>query len=203
LGLAIVRHLVELHDGSVHADSEGLGNGSTFTVRLPLAAEASFSSLVPAHDEMENHDEQVDPESGSTSVQENAPRLCGLHILVVDDANDIRGFLTAVLEKCGACVTAVASASEGIRVLQEVHPHILLSDIGMPGEDGFSLLRQVRALTAEQGGQTPAIALTAFARIEDRAEVLRSGFQAHLPKPIDTTELVELIAALVGAQGET
>jgi len=194
LGLAIVRHLVELHHGTVEAHSAGLGHGATFTVSLPLLPEK-----VATPDECEAQP----PGEPAASAPENQTRLDGVHVLLVDDGEDIRRFLTVVLEKYGAQVTAVASAAEAFTALGEVRPHIILSDIGMPGEDGFSLIKRIRALPPDAGGQTPAIALTAFARAEDRAEVLRAGFEAHLAKPIDAMELMGMIGRLAGRGVDT
>ena len=117
---------------------------------------------------------------------------------MVDDQEDTRVFITLVLERCGARVMSVGSAAEALSALQELRPDVLLSDIGMPGEDGYSLIKRVRALPAEQGGQTPAAALTAFARVEDRVKALRAGFQIHLPKPVEPMELASVIATLAG-----
>ncbi|HEX8735004.1 MAG TPA: ATP-binding protein [Pyrinomonadaceae bacterium] len=195
LGLAIVRHLVEMHGGSVEAESGGEGQGATFTVRLPLVALRSIDVVPEA-------DERVHPTEGKDIPFECTPELEGLHILVVDDEEDGRALVTTVLEKCGAKVTAVDSAPAALRVLSETRTDILISDIGMPGEDGYSLIRKVRALPAEQGGQIPAAALTAYARVEDRMRVLRSGFQIHLPKPVEPAELVAVVASLSGRHTE-
>ena len=195
LGLAIVRHLAELHGGSVEVFSEGLGQGSTFTLKLPLA---------PAHTLDTNRAEPcVCPRSdgckeAKTSLVSDGSRLDGVHALVVDDQPDARMLLSVVLGGYGTRVTVVASAPEALAALQEQRPDVLLSDIGMPGEDGYSLIQRVRALSPEQGGQTPAIALTAFARAEDRIKALRAGFQNYLSKPVDTVELITLIESLLG-----
>ncbi|HEX8550945.1 MAG TPA: ATP-binding protein [Abditibacteriaceae bacterium] len=180
LGLAIVHHLVKLHGGTVTAQSEGLGKGATFTVQLPLIAPS-----VPA-----------EPMCTEPTNPKNTRSLEGLRLLVVDDQADARGYLSVVLEKWGARVRAVSSAAEAFVALQEEQPDLLLSDIGMPEEDGISLIKKVRALPDKKGNQTPAIALTAFVRPEDRDKVLRSGFQAHLAKPIDLRELEALIHSL-------
>ena len=196
LGLAIVRHLVELHGGSVEARSEGLGKGATFTVKLPLVAlrAPEVGAGEPS--------ERVHPKSGPQSAPGNFPDLENLHVLVVDDQEDTRVFLALLLQRCGARVTSVASAPEAFAALQELRPDVLVSDIGMPDEDGYSLIKRVRALPREAGGATPAAALTAFARVEDRVKVLRAGFQIHLPKPVEPLELVTTVASLAGRREE-
>jgi signal transduction histidine kinase/ActR/RegA family two-component response regulator len=178
LGLAIVRHLVELHGGTVRAESQGEGQGATFIVQLPLLEEV--------------RNEQVKSED-----LENSPlTLDGLRLLVVDDNADARDLYQSLLEEYGAEVTAVASAREGIAALERLQPDVLVSDIGMPNEDGYTLIRQVRALKSERGSQVPAVALTAYAREEDQQAALLAGFQKYLAKPVEPTELVEAIANL-------
>jgi len=184
LGLAIVRHLVELHGGSVQAGSPGLGQGAVFTVKLPLT---ESRPAVPG---------EPPAERATVSDPTGKSPFAGLHILLVDDQEDTRLMLRVVLEKRGAKVTTAHSVAEALAGVQRLRPDLLLSDIGMPGEDGFSLIKKVRALPEEAGGTTPAVALTAFVRGEDRERVLNSGFQAHLPKPIDTAELAAVIDGL-------
>ncbi len=184
LGLAIVRNLVELHGGHIFAQSPGPGKGSTFVVQLPRLQETS-----------DGIDEQC---LGSSSVEcdQSCLELAGLKILVVDDEFDTREFLITALEQYGAQVFAAASTAEAIAVIQESQPEILLSDIGMPGEDGYTLIRQIRSLPPEQGGQIPAAALTAYTRTEDRILAIAAGFQMHIPKPIDPRHLIEVVGQL-------
>jgi two-component system CheB/CheR fusion protein len=183
LGLSIVHDLVELHGGTVRAASPGEGQGATFTVHLPL--------LTIAEEERKNF-------TPSSVHPISPPLLDGLRILVVDDEAGILELLKTILEQSGAQVTAVASAKEAIAVLTaNLRKHdVLLSDIGMPDEDGYALIRQVRALGAELGGQIPAVALTAYVRVEEQSESLAAGFQRHIAKPVELAQLVSVIAEL-------
>ncbi|MBW4441860.1 MAG: PAS domain S-box protein [Plectolyngbya sp. WJT66-NPBG17] len=191
LGLAIVRHLVELHGGSVHAASVGQGKGATFVVTLPITIFRSESTDL----------ERVHPTVSDTAPLTDAPRLDGLKVLVVDDETDAQELLATLLRQRGAVVTTAASAREALTFITqstvEQRPDVLVSDIGMPGEDGYTLIRQVRALAPEQGGRISAIALTAYARTEDRIKALASGFQSHVPKPVEPTEFIAVVANLV------
>jgi PAS domain S-box-containing protein len=191
LGLAIVRHLVELHGGTVHAYSAGEGCGATFTVRLPLMI-VRDSERFPIEALERRH-----PTAGDEAPFECPPVLKGLRVLVVDDEVDVPQLLTAVLSLCGAEVIAVASVAEAMAAIQQMQPDIVVSDIGMPREDGYSLIRRLRATEAEHGGRVPAIALTAHARIEDRLRALSAGFDAHVAKPVEPAELVTVIASVV------
>jgi PAS domain S-box-containing protein len=186
LGLSIVKNLVEMHGGTVSVHSEGEGRGAAFTVRLPL--------LSPVR-----QDETPEPSPREAPLREAAacpPELSGLHVLVVDDEEDTREMLRALLEGCHARVTCASSAAQGLMLLQEHRPDALVSDIGMPGEDGYTFIRKVRALNREQGGRTPAVALTAYARMEDRTRALLAGFQSHCPKPVEPLELMAVLASL-------
>ena len=189
LGLSIVRQLVDLHGGSVSVQSEGQGKGATFTITLPFVAVISN----------QKEDESVHPTQSEEILSfEGLPSLQGLKVLVVDDEADTRELLGEVLKECGSEVIVARSAAEALAALEQHKPDILISDLGMPDEDGYSLIEKIRALPAERGGGIPAAALTAYARAEDRMRVLRSGFQFHLPKPVDSAELVTVVASLAG-----
>ncbi|NEQ21934.1 MAG: PAS domain S-box protein [Microcoleus sp. SIO2G3] len=188
LGLAIVRHLVELHGGTVRADSLGEGQGATFSVQLPLV-----SSLTEGSNPL-----PLDLPVEDSVPFDNLPDLTGLRVLVVDDEADARELLASILAQYGVEVTTVATAGEVLEALPRLKPSVLVSDIGMPGEDGYALIQKIRALDAEQGGQIPAVALTAYARTEDRIRALASGFQLHMPKPVNPEELVAVVANLAG-----
>jgi signal transduction histidine kinase len=194
LGLAIVRHLVEMHGGTVRAESDGVGQGSTFTLELPLIVGHSAST-----DANRQQPATVATPLATSAVQlAYPPNLTHLRILLVDDEPDARALLTTILEQCGASVRAVASATEALAALPGFKPDLLVSDIGMPDEDGYSLIRRVRALGPEQGGETPAIALTAYAGEEDRLRALLAGYQIHVTKPINPSELVMVVASIAG-----
>jgi CheY-like chemotaxis protein len=187
LGLAIVRHLVELHGGTAWAESAGRDQGAKFTVRLP-----AMTSSEDQPDEVLSQ-----PAIAVVEARDRQPSsLDGLRILVVDDEIDARTLLSAMMERCGAQVVAVSSAREGLESIESWRPDVLIADIGMPVEDGYGLIKKVRALPKERGGQTPALALTAYARTEDRVRALSEGYQVHLAKPVDRFELAAVVASL-------
>lgn len=186
LGLAIVRHIVELHGGTVVAESEGIGKGSTFRIRLPFAL---------GHSQKEER-----PGEGLSDIALLAAsgELSGLRILVVDDDADALELLATVLRRCGAAVVCAPSAGAAFDQVHSVRPDVIVSDVGMPGQDGHDLMRRVRALPENRGGQTPSVALTAFARTLDRSLALAAGFSTYLAKPVEPATLVRTVATLGG-----
>jgi signal transduction histidine kinase len=187
LGLAIARHLVELHGGTIDVHSDGDGRGARFTVALPIAAPRGRAASEPGA--------TAAPEPGPL-VRAAQPDLVGLEILVVDDEQDGRDVITEILERAHARVTVAASAAEAMDVLARIPIAVLVSDIGMPDEDGFTLMRRVRALPEHRGGRIPAVALTAYARAIDRQQAILAGYDIHLGKPVDPGELVDVVASL-------
>jgi signal transduction histidine kinase len=187
LGLSIVRHIVELHGGTIRAESEGEGRGATFTVTLPAAQPASLLAPLVARTESNTGAEKSCP-----------PALDGLSVLAVDDEPDALEFIKTVLENCGAQVRTANSAAAALNALEDGWPEVLLSDIGMPEMSGFELIRQVRVRGRERGKQVLAIALTAYTREEDRRQIIRAGYQTHLPKPVEPEDLIAAVASLAG-----
>lgn len=188
LGLAIVRHLVELHGGNVHAASEGANKGAIFTVIFPLIPLRSS--------ELTTEDERVHPTVTGNVVFDCPAEIEGLKILLVDDEPDARGLIEYVLQTCKAEVRSVSSVDEALEVIKGEKFDVLISDIGMPERDGYDLIKSLRQLPTEEGGRTPAVALTAYARVEDRMKVLTAGFHMHVPKPVEPAELLAVIASL-------
>jgi CheY-like chemotaxis protein len=180
LGLSIVKQIIEAHGGVVTAENNPQGRGAVFTVRLPIVA-------------VRHHRRVSDPTVDPVVKDENSLR--GLSVLVVDDDDESRHVVAAHLESCDATVLTAGSAAEAMALLQQHNVHVLLADIAMPGEDGYSLIRRLRALDAAIAS-VPAAALTAFAREEDRQEALDAGYQLHLSKPIDASSLIAAVATL-------
>ncbi|HEX5736198.1 MAG TPA: PAS domain S-box protein [Blastocatellia bacterium] len=185
LGLAIVRHLVELHGGTTDVESEGEGRGATFTIMLPLAG-------------IERAAGETAPEQEAKTTERRPAILEGLRLVIVDDQTDTLEMLKTSLAALGATVAGAATAREALKMVIETLPHVLVSDLGLPEEDGYELIRKVRELAPELGGLTPAIALTAYARAEDRRQALEAGFQIHMTKPVEHVELAVVIAGLAG-----
>ena len=179
LGLAISRQIVELHGGRIEARSEGEGKGATFVCSLPASSGGGAT-----------------PSPRRSPSDERPAQLRGLRVLVVDDEEDTRQLMRVLLEDCGCRVRIAASAAEALAAFEEEAPDVLLSDIGMPGQDGYALIQRVRALAPAKGGDVPAAALTAYARAEDRQRLLNAGFSVHLAKPIEPAELVAVVATL-------
>lgn len=187
LGLAIVKALVERHGGTVHGESGGPGTGATFTVRLPVLASLGV--------------EEAGPFRSAEAIGAEATRLDGIRVLLVEDDDDGRNVMTLILEIAGATVEAVASVRGALSAFDGFRPDVLISDVGMPDEDGYALIRHVRAREMNRGGKTPAIALTGYVRSEDRARLLAAGFQLHLLKPVDPSEIVAAVASLAPPSG--
>lgn len=178
LGLAIVRHIVELHGGTVKAESLGEEQGATFTVMLPTI--------------------KIHPDSHQIRIQpDDLPNLNGVKVLLVDDERDTRELIAFILEQSGAVVNQTASAVEALQTMPQFQPNLLLSDIGMPEIDGYMLMRQIRAMSPEQGGTIPAIALTAYAGEADYQQAIAAGFGQHITKPVEPAKLVRAIANLI------
>jgi hypothetical protein len=192
LGLAITRHLVEMHGGTIEAQSEGEGQGATFTVKLPIPAAYPETWLPRDSNNRERY--STPPESHAL------PNLRGIKILAVDDSTDTRELVSVVLEGCGATVIAASSVHEALDVFAGWKPDVLICDIGMPELDGYAFIKAIRQLPHEKGGNTPAVALTGYVRVEDRARALQAGYQMFVPKPVEATELCSIMANLVSGQ---
>jgi PAS domain S-box-containing protein len=188
LGLALVKSLTEMHGGTVHVKSRGEGQGSTFSVRLPLAIIHS--------DEGESPDRQSSAPAGTDELFDRPAALKKAKILVIDDEPDARAIVKRMLEECEATVSTAGSAAEGLKLVRQVRPDVLVCDIGMPGEDGYQLIRNVRRLGPEAGGDVPAVALTALARSEDRRRAIVAGFDMHVTKPVEAGEFIAVVARL-------
>ncbi|HET9762985.1 MAG TPA: response regulator, partial [Casimicrobiaceae bacterium] len=187
LGLAIARHIVELHGGMIHAESPGVGKGAVFAVKLPLIVRARRPG----------EDERLHPSGGivEPAMEEARIPLLGLRVLLVDDDPESNEVVRTLLASCGAEVEVAGSTAQALGVLERWKAHILVSDIGMPREDGFALIRKVRARDGSPG-RVPAVALTAYTSVEDRVRLFSAGFQAHVTKPLDPAELVAVVASI-------
>lgn len=195
LGLSIVRSVVEMHGGSVRAESDGQGRGATFTITLPIM---TASELAAAKTEIERADEsQTIVPALSTTPRAEVTRLDGLKVLVVDDHEDTRELLRIALTNAGADVRACGQSTDALATINTWKADCLVSDIGMPGEDGYALIKKVRALRKKNGGRIPAIALTGFAGSDDKAKAISAGYQTHIPKPVDLGHLTSEIVRLV------
>ncbi len=190
LGLSISKELIELHGGIISVHSEGAGRGALFRISIPLAP------VLPA-------DDATQAPTNPNWPRRSSKALAGLHILVVEDERDARELVGMHVRGAGADVTLTGSAADAMKVFQDGRRiDVLISDIGMPHEDGYSLIQKIRALPDERGGGVPALALTAFARAEDRHRAILAGFQMHMAKPVDPFELVAAVAGLTGGAGK-
>jgi len=192
IGLAIVKNLVELHGGRVAAKSDGEGRGASFVVTLPVERRGGGG---------DSQGSAAAAAAADRLADDDLPNLSGVTVLVVDDEPDARVLLKRVLERRAARVMLAASAREALEMVHRQHPDVIVSDIAMPDLDGYELIRLVRSLPAEDGGGTPAIALTAFARSEDRRRAMLAGFQVHIAKPVESPELIATVASLTGRAG--
>jgi CheY-like chemotaxis protein len=186
LGLSIVRHIVELHGGEIIAFSEGPQRGSTFTIKLPLLATGQESIAPPVRH----------PIAGATLGSGKLGRLDGIRVLIVEDEPSTSEALFELFSSCGAEARIADSAAEALAAFDARPPDVLVSDIAMPGQDGYSLIRAIRKRGREEGGNVPAVALTAYAKIDDRVSILGAGFQMYLSKPADPTELIAVVNSL-------
>ena len=192
LGLAITRHLVEMHGGTIEAESEGDDRGATFRVQLPVPAVTTRVSISPGF-------RRAAQDPKSTTI--DYPNLAGLKILAIDDARDTREMVAAALEGCGANVITASSVREALDLFAGWKPDVLVCDIGMPEEDGYTFIKEIRQLPPQEGGSTPAIALTGYVRVEDRMRALEAGYKMFVPKPIEASELCAIVANVVGSNG--
>jgi CheY-like chemotaxis protein len=194
MGLSLVKRLVELHGGYVKARSAGENQGATFVVALPLAA---------VHDHGADEGDRQHPRSqlSRPAIDVDLPGLEGVKVLVVDDEPDARDLLRRVLQQRDATVFLASGARDAIDLVRQARPDVIVSDIGMPNLDGYEMIRLIRSLPEDQGGRTPAVALTAFARSEDRRRAMMAGFQVHVAKPAEPAELVATVASLAGRTG--
>jgi CheY-like chemotaxis protein len=198
LGLAIVEYLVRQQSGTVSAASEGRGKGATFSVEFPLTSSEITSDLAPINLVLGEVTKVLEDSEHLSDLKLNARR-----ILIVEDDVDTQELLKTVLERHGAAVTATHSVADALEEIARAKPDVIISDIGMAGENGYDLIRKVRSLDPEAGGHIPAIALTAYAGAADRRRALLAGFQTHLPKPVEPEDLVAVILSLTFQQETT
>jgi CheY-like chemotaxis protein len=189
LGLAIARQLVELHGGTLQADSPGQGRGATFTMRLPVVGSGAAAGYKDGLEDRRTAAATASPEARSIRIDD-------LRVLLVDDTDDGRALTALVLTQAGACVQPVSSAREALESIERDPPDVLVSDIGLPGADGYALILQIRQHEAAHGGFLPAVALTGYARVADRDRILAAGFQSHVTKPLDPIALTAAIGAI-------
>jgi CheY-like chemotaxis protein len=191
LGLAIVKQLVEMHGGTVRASSSGVDQGATFVIQLPTAV------FQPAEATDDAEATRIGGEL--MPIDRDSFNLSGINVLVVDDEPDARLLVSRLLGECEASVSVAGSTAEALNILKDARFDVLVCDIGMPGEDGYTLIRKVRALDVGHGGAVPAIALTAFARSKDRVRAMLAGYNVHVAKPVEPQELIATVATLAGA----
>jgi CheY-like chemotaxis protein len=192
LGLSIARHILELHGGSISAFSDGVDKGATFRVRLPIMIAAELSPSIRRH-----------PTAGDGMSTSASTRLDGISVLAVDDERDAGLAIKALLNGFGAEVRIADSADQALLMLDEWTPDVIVSDIGMPGMDGLDLMREIRKSDAKRGGEIPALALTAYGRVDDKIKIIEAGYQAHVIKPVDASELAAVIASLAGRRRQS
>ncbi|MGH9936543.1 MAG: ATP-binding response regulator, partial [Blastocatellia bacterium] len=192
IGLAIVQHIVEMHGGGVSASSDGKGQGATFKIRLPVVSSRRLATRSGPGAEAPL------AEAKEQQIVEGGHRLDGLRVLLVEDSTDTLDMLKFIFDESGAEVIAATSVDEALDALDRFKPDALVSDIAMPDRDGYDLIREVRSRQPERGGKIPAVAVTAYARAEDRVRALAAGFQMHIAKPIDPDELIAVVASLTG-----
>ena len=207
--MTIVSHLVQLHGGKIEACSEGEGKGATFTVKIPLLERAGKDRQDKEEEELggqvslspnpSTHNELYSSELTLPSNPPPKAFLDGVQVLVVEDNNDTRDLVKMILQQSGAQVTDVASVAEAMEFIERSTCHLMVSDIGMPEEDGYQLIRKVRDFEQQQGRKIPAIALTAYTRAEERIKALTAGFQLHVSKPVEPTKLLTAVAQLVAS----
>ena len=198
LGLAIARHIVELHGGTIQAESRGVNRGATFTVKLPIRTNDDAENTQVSNTPLIQPPAPIEDAIPS----DNSLRLEKLRVLVVDDEADTLQWITVVLTQCGASVFGANSTAKALDALEQLRPDVLVSDIGMPDEDGYALMRKIRELEPDMGGRIPAVALTGYARVEDYKEALLAGFQLHVAKPVRATELIAVVASLGQMSGK-